>query len=74
MANLWTQFKALLPDSPLLVGTVLTAHSDNSVTVTLLGGGSMRVSGTGTEGQRVFIRNGVIEGEAPDLPEVMIEI
>lgn len=40
MPNLWRQFEDLLPDAPLLVGTVVTRHADDTVSVQLLGGGS----------------------------------
>ena len=66
MPNPWRQFEALLPTSPLLIGTV--------VTVELLGGGLLRVSGSAAVGDRVFVREGQIEGPAPTLPTVDIDI
>ncbi len=47
MPNLWRQFEELLPNSPLLVGTVVTRHVDGTVTVQLLGGGLVRATGAG---------------------------
>ena len=42
MPNLWRQFADLLPESPLLIGTVLAVHADQSVMVVLLDGGHLR--------------------------------
>jgi len=74
MPNLWRQFSELLPDSPLLIGTVVSQHSNDTVTVELLDGGLLRVSGSSTVGDRVFVRDGQVEGVAPTLPSVVIEI
>jgi hypothetical protein len=78
MPNLWRQFKELLPDSPLLLGTVAAHHTDGTITVELLDGGLLRVTAgngdAGSIGDRVFVRNGQIEGSAPALPTVEIEI
>jgi hypothetical protein len=74
MPNLWRQFKALLPDSPLVVGKVAVRNGDGSLTVTTLDGGQLRVSGSASVGDRVFVRDGQITGQAPDLPTIDIEI
>ena len=74
MPNLWRQFEDLLPDSPLLLGTVVTHHADGTVTVELLDGGLLRVTGSGSVGDRVFVRDGRVIGDAPTLPTVEIEI
>lgn len=74
MPNLWRQFEDLLPDSPLLLGTVATRHTDGTVTVELPGGGLLRVTGGGSVGDRVFVRDGKVIGDAPTLPSVEIEI
>ena len=74
MPNLWRQFEELLPDSPLLLGTVATHHADGTVTVELLDGGPLRVTGSGSVGDRVFVRDGRVTGDAPTLPTVEIEI
>ncbi|MGD7253288.1 hypothetical protein ACQCRB_25960, partial [Ralstonia pseudosolanacearum] len=64
----------LLPDAPLLVGTVVTSHDDGTVTVQLLGGGLVRVTGAGEPGERLFVRGAEVIGSAPTLPTVEIEI
>ncbi len=73
MANLFRQFLDLIPDPALQVGTV-TAISNELATVELPGGGLIKARGNTTVGQAVFVRNGVIEGDAPDLPVDLIEI
>lgn len=72
--NVWAQFARLLPQDPLLVGTVAAVHGDGTVSVTLVGGGTRRVRGTATAGQSVYIRSGRIDGPAPGLPSYDIEI
>ena len=73
MTNLFRAFLDLLPDRPLQVGTVLSI-SNEIATVELPGGGLVQARGTASVGQRVFVRDGVIEGLAPDLPVEVIEV
>jgi len=76
MHNLYRQFRALLPDPPLQVGTVTEAAGE-VVTVRLPGGGLVKARGQLggiAVGQQVFVRDGVIEGPAPDLALEVIEI
>jgi hypothetical protein len=72
-ANLFKRFQGLLSRAPLLVGTV-TAVADGLAMVTLPGGGMVNARGTATVGDKVFVRDGVIEGPAPDLEVVEIEV
>ena len=66
MPNLYKQFMDLQSPKPLEVGTV--AFVFNGVaTVDLPGGGRLQARGAAKAGQRVFVRDGVIEGEAPEL-------
>ena len=74
MPNLWRQFQDLLPTNATLIGTAVTTHADQTVSVQLLDGGLLRVAGTAADGARVFVRDGRIEGEAPELPQIDIEI
>lgn len=74
MPNVWKQFAQLLPGAPLLLGTVLADHADGTVTVQLLDGGLLRVTGSSVVGDRVFVRDGEVIGPAPTLPGVDIEI
>jgi hypothetical protein len=73
MPNLYTEFKRLVPDAPLLVGTI-TAVDAGGVTVELPDGATLRVRGEGAVDDVVFVRNGLIEGPAPTLAVVEIEI
>lgn len=73
MTNIYRQFLDLLPARPLQVGTV-TASASGVCTVELPGGGLLQVRGTASVGQQVFVRDGAIEGNAPALTVVQIEI
>ena len=73
MHNLYRQFRQLLPDPPLQAGIVVDVDASR-VVIALPGGGLVHGRGDATLGQTVFVRDGVIEGEAPSLPQVDIEI
>lgn len=72
MPNAYREFMALMPDQPLEVGDV-TAISGGVATVTLPGGGVIQARGAVSVGQRVFVRGGAIEGDAPMLTYVSAE-
>lgn len=72
MSNVFTRFKKLIPTQPLLVGDVV-AIDGTSVVIEEFGGGRVVVRGEASLGSRVYFRNGVIEGEAPDLPIEAVE-
>ena len=71
--NIYRQFLELLPQRPLQVGTV-TAVSGNTCTVALPGGGIVQARGEATLAAQVFVRDGVVEGEAPALTIETISI
>lgn len=73
MSNIYRQFLDLLPVRPLQVGSV-TSVTGSSCTVQLPGGGLLQARGQASVGQSVFVRDGVIEGQAPSLPLEIIEI
>lgn len=73
MPNIYSQFKALLPDNPLLVGTVAFVGV-GYVMVEYLDGTIETCRGTGSVGTKVFVRAGVVEGVAPVLPAITIEV
>jgi hypothetical protein len=73
MHNLYQQFRSLLPDPPLQVGTVI-ATNGGVATVQMPGGGLLKARGTALIGQKVFVRDGVIEAIAPNLTLEIIEI
>ena len=72
--NLYRQLRELLPEPALTVATVAATHTDGTVTVTYPGGAQQRVRGDSTVGQNVFVRAGQVEGQAPDLDSVTIEV
>ena len=73
MHNLYQQFRSLLPDPPLQVGTVI-ATNGGVAAVQMPGSGLLKVRGTAIVGQKVFVRDGVIEAIAPNLTLEIIEI
>ena len=73
MPNIYKQFMDLQSPKPLEVGTV--AFVVNGVaTIEMPGGGRLQARGAAQAGQRVFVRDGVIEGAAPSLLIEVIEI
>jgi hypothetical protein len=72
--NLWRRFQQLAnPPSLTAVGVVVQADSEEC-TVEFPGGSRLRVKGTGTVGQRYYIRAGRLDGEAPALTPVVVEV
>lgn len=69
LRNPYRVFMDLMPARPLQVGTVAAVDGDVA-TITMPGGGTLQARGQTTVGQRVFVRDGVIEGEAPALTYV----
>ena len=75
--NLYKRLKALLPEAPVLTGTVTVLHADGMAEVAQDGGaGPLRVRNPLLQpsGARVYVQGGVITGPAPDLPYVLIEV
>lgn len=73
--NPFARLRELLPAPALLVGTVSAHHADDTCTVTLPDGGTLRVRGTSVAvGLPAFVRNGIVEGEAPALTPLTLEI
>jgi len=73
MPNLYKQFMDLQPPKPLMVGSVEYVIG-GVATVKLPGGAMVQARGQATPGQRVFVRDGAIEGPAPDLPYTQGEV
>lgn len=73
--NPWARFQNLLPKVPRLVGDII-AVSSGTYTVQLPTGGEVqaRSQASFSIGQRVFVRDGVIESEAPALTPLTIEV
>lgn len=71
--NPFKRLLALIPAPPLQAGDVVEI-ADGMATIELPGGGLIRARGDAAVSDRVFVRNGLIEGPAPDLPIEIIEI
>ena len=71
--NPYARLIALLPKRPLLVGEVVD-FSNGVAVIEMPGGGKDTARGTATVGQRVYFRDGQIEGPAPTLPVELIEV
>ncbi len=73
--NLWQLFKNVTEQGAKQLATVIDRNGSN-YTVTMQGGGNTIVqSSAAYELQsKVFIRDGLIVSEAPDLPFVEIEV
>lgn len=73
MLNPYKALLGLLPDTPLQVGDVISIGGGVAV-IEVPGGGQVAARGEAAVGQRAFFRDGVIEGVAPDLTIVEVEI
>ena len=71
--NLWKAFSDLVARPPLQVATVLSV-SGGIARVQFPGGGELLARGEAQEEKKVFVRDGVIETQAPNLPLFQIEI
>ena len=73
MLNPYADFLDLLPKRPRMVGVVEVMDGDMATGVLEGGGGRVQALGTAQAGDRVFVRDGAIEGAAPDLDYVQGE-
>lgn len=73
MRNPYKMLRELIPEPPLLVGTV-AAIADGTARITMPDGNIALARGTATVGDRVFFRDGAIEGPAPNLTIELIDI
>lgn len=75
-ASLYLGMAELLAPDPLLAGVVAAVFADGTATVTLPGGGQMRVRNPlgSIAGAHVYLQRGAITGAAPafDVIEVFI--
>lgn len=69
MTNAWRGFRDLLPRQRLIIAVVDTHNADGTSTLTTLDGGTIRARGQSVSiGAQAYVRDGVVEGEAPVLP------
>lgn len=73
MRNLYREFFELLPRPLTQYGRVLSSASGET-RVELPGGAVISASGEATVGQRVWVVDGKVDGEAPDLPGIAVEV
>ena len=73
MPNPLQSLKQLLAGPPQQVGQVVSV-AGNIATIELPGGGALQARGEATQGQRVFVRDGLIEGPAPELEWIEGEV
>lgn len=71
--NPFKRLLALLPNPPLLVGTVVAIDS-GVATIQLPDGTLMKARGDVAVSDHVFFRDNVIEGPAPNLPVEIIDV
>ncbi len=75
MRNAWREFRALLPAPPLYVVEVTAHNADGTSTVEFPTGQDFQVRGQSVAiGAFAFVRNGVIEGEAPAVAPVTLDV
>jgi len=77
--NPWSRWQSLTPEPDLMVGEVISVDTGAGTSVVQIppvaGGSLLRVSGTSVAvGLRAFVRGGVIEGAAPELGIVEVEV
>lgn len=72
-SNPFVQLQRLLPGPALLVGTVVSG-SGGVLLVELPGGARVSVRGSAAVGARVFVKDGRVDGDAPSLPTVNVEV
>lgn len=77
--NPWSRWQSLTPEPALMVGEVVSIDAVAGTSVVQIppvaGGSLLRVSGTSVAvGDRAFVRGGVIEGAAPELELVEVEV
>jgi len=73
LRNPYQVLLGLLPAAPLQVGTVVSI-TGGVASIQLPGGGVAQARGEATVNDRVYFRDGVIEGPAPSLPIELIEV
>ncbi|MBS0352719.1 MAG: hypothetical protein JSR83_02305 [Proteobacteria bacterium] len=74
MANIYKSLLSILPSNPLLVGTVVAATGDE-LRISLPDGSLASAKGNFNVGDFVFFRpGGVVEGMAPTLDFIEIDV
>jgi hypothetical protein len=75
MSNPWVRFGALTAPGAKAVVAVAAVNANGTSAVTLRTGESITVQGVSVPvGSKAVIQNGVIIGQAPSLPIVVVEV
>lgn len=73
--NLYRTFRGVVNSAPVMAGIVIAADAGGTqVKVELPDGGILVAIGSEMLGQRVYVRDGIVQGIAPDLGIVEITI
>lgn len=73
MSNPYRDLLSILPQRTLALGDVI-AYSGGIATVELLDGGIVTARGSASVSDRVYVRDGLIEGGSPTLSVTNIDI
>lgn len=73
LTNPFARWQALQPKRLRLVGEVIFMEG-SVATIELASGARIQAIGAATVADRVYVRDGLIEGEAPDLTYVTAEV
>ena len=73
MNNLWSRFRDLNPKAKRVVGTCIRADT-GECTIQFPGGSLIQARGVAVEGQRYFVLDGQLDGDAPTLATLEIEV
>ena len=75
MSNSYLRFQALLKSEPVTRGAVISVHNDDTISCTLSGGSTLRVSATGySVGEFVYLKGDVVTGKAPTVAVTEVSI
>ena len=74
MSNIWSQFRALLPDRSIQVVTVVTVHANGTSTVETDAGNQFVVIGGAVASGKALVQDGQIIGAAPNLTSYTVSV
>lgn len=72
--NPWHKFRQLLPFGLRTVMTISADNGDGTVTATTYGGDTVKIKGTGSNGQRVLVVDGEVRQVLPALPQDSVTV
>lgn len=73
-SNPWKNFRNLVPQDRPGVGEIVAVNGDGTSQVQLVGGGIITAIGSGTVGQDVFLTGNRIDGNAPTVALVTVDV